>query len=80
MAEIFFLLVMKGKTIKGTLMYIHCFMRRDVICRGQIPWIIFVSVKEFLHYLKELTLIEVEDFKIDNVLKLLKERINKKDW
>ncbi|KAL7712009.1 Non-specific serine/threonine protein kinase [Entamoeba marina] len=56
-------------------MYLHCFLRKHLLNRGNIPWICFISVMEIFNTFW-FGLVETEGVTRDNCVSLLKERIN----
>ncbi|GAB1219791.1 hypothetical protein ENUP19_0042G0041 [Entamoeba nuttalli] len=62
--------------LRTGLMYIHCFMRRDFLCKREVPWVVFSCVTQVLKHLQSIMLIKVDDLTLDNCIKLLKQRIN----
>ncbi|KAL7715833.1 Non-specific serine/threonine protein kinase [Entamoeba marina] len=58
------------------LMYLHCFLRRNLFVKGHIPWLCYVSVFEFLDVMKIVNLVKVDGITRDNCVSTLKKNID----
>ncbi|EDR25903.1 hypothetical protein, conserved [Entamoeba dispar SAW760] len=62
--------------LRTSLMYIHCFIRRDFLFKREVPWVVFSCIIQILKHFQSIILIKIDDLTLDNCIKLLKQRIN----